>query len=192
MVNDDHIVPLDLRYNAFLNALSEIHDEAMRDRCYKYWTSLYRYFDRSVANERALMLEEKRTCEILHRFNIEIASRQSEIAYQVRNILQRGHQVLADLLIKYDIKKNNLREIKQNIDHLEDRIQFQRSQTSIKTVSSSKSLCQITETINNLKLQVKNLQITRMYNMIRIKLQSLQSYLIYQCCRRNFPSGTKY
>ncbi len=164
---DDHIVPLDQRYTDFLNALSDIRDESMRDRCHKYWTSLYRYFDRSMTNEQALTLEEKRTHEILHRLEIEMASRRSETAYQIRNILQRGHQVLADLHIKYNRKKDNLREIEQNIDNLENKIQKQKSEHSLITVSSSTSLYQITETIDDLKLQIKNLQITRTYDRIR-------------------------
>jgi hypothetical protein len=162
IAHDDRILPLDLRYKDFLNALAEIHDETMRDRCYKYWTSLYRYFDRSMTNERTLILEEKRACDILHRLDTEMASRQSEIAYQVRNILHRGHQVLADLHIKYNTKESNLKEVEQNIEKLENRTQIRKSRTSIKTIPSSTSLSQMSETINNLKVQIKNLRITRM------------------------------
>lgn len=165
MIHDDCFVPMDLRYMNFLNALHEIHDETMRNRCHQYWTSLYQYFDHSMTSERALALEEKRTREILHRLDIEMTSRQSEIAYQVHSILQRGHQVLANLHIKYDRKKNSLREIEQNIDELEIQIQNKKSEISIKTVSSSISLYQMTETIDNLKLEIKDLHKTRMLNV---------------------------
>jgi predicted component of type VI protein secretion system len=166
IIHDDPLIPLDLRYRDFLDALSDIRDETMRNRCHKYWTSLYRYFDRSMTNERALIVEEKRTHEILHRLDIEVASRRSEITYQIRNILQQEHQVLSDLHMKYNRKKNNLREIEQNIDDLENKIQKQKSERSFITVSSSTSLYQITETIDDLKLQIKNLHMTRKYNRI--------------------------
>jgi archaellum component FlaC len=195
-MHDDRMMPLDQRYTDFLNALSDIHDESMRDRCHKYWTSLYRYFDRSMTNEQALIVEEKRTHEILHRLDIEMVSHQSEIAYQVRHILQRGHQVLADLHIKYDRKKNSLREIKQHIDDLENRIQKQKSEhsfiTDFTSVPSSTSLNQITETIDDLKLHIKNLQMTRTYDKIKSLIQLLQFYLKYQCCRRKFSNRTEY
>jgi len=170
IMHDDPLIPLDQRYTDFLNALSDIHDESMRNRCHKYWTSLYRYFDRSMTNERALIVEEKRTHEILHRLDIEIASRRSEIAYQIRNILQREHQVLSDLHMKYNRKKNNLKEIEQNINDLENKIQKQKSDRSFitisNTISSSTSLYQITETIDDLKSQIKNLHMTRTYDRI--------------------------
>jgi hypothetical protein len=166
IVDDDCLLPMDLRYTNFLNALREIQDETMRNRCHKYWTSLYQYFDRSMNSERALALEEKRTREILHRLDIEIASHQSESAYQVRNILQRGRQALADLHIKYNRKKNSLREIGQTIDDLETQIHNQKSETSIKSVSSSTSLYQMIEMINNLKIQIKDLRTTRMFHII--------------------------
>lgn len=153
IIQDDRKIPLDLRYTDFLHSLSYINDENMRDRCHKHWTSLYRYFDRSMINERALSLEEKRIYEILHRLDIEIASRRSEVACQIRNILQRGHQLLADLHIKYNKKRNDLKEIQQNINNLENKIQKQKPT----------SITQITETISNLKLEIKNLQITRRY-----------------------------
>jgi hypothetical protein len=157
--DDDCMMPLDLRYSNFLQALSDIRDESMRDRCHKYWTSLYQYLDRSISNKRALILEEKRTHEILHRLDIDMVSRQSEIAYQVQNILQRGHQVLSDFHLKYKRKKNTTNEIDEN------RIHKQKSEYSfisdLNTTSSSTSLQQLTHTIDHLKLQIKNLQITR-------------------------------
>ncbi|CAF1266422.1 unnamed protein product, partial [Rotaria sordida] len=165
IVHDDYIVPLNVRYTDFLNALSEIHDETMQDRCYKYWMSLYRYFDCSMSNERVLMLEEKRIRDILHHLNIEIASYQSEIIYQIRDIFLQSHQVLADLYIKYNRKKNNLKKIEQIMNNLDNRIQKKKSENSIKTifttVCSSTSLKSIMETIDNLKLQIKNLHMTR-------------------------------
>ncbi|CAF1127796.1 unnamed protein product, partial [Rotaria sordida] len=165
IVHDDYIVPLNVRYTDFLNALSEIHDETIQDRCYKYWMSLYRYFDCSMSNERVLMLEEKRIRNILHHLNIEIASYQSEIIYQIRDIFLQSHQVLADLYIKYNRKKNNLKKIEQIMNNLDNRIQKKKSENSIKTifttVSSSTSLKSIMETIDNLKLQIKNLHMTR-------------------------------
>lgn len=162
VIQNDVMLPLDLRYTDFLHALSDIHDENMRDRCHKYWTSLYRYLDRSMTNEQALIFEEKRIQDILHRLDIEIASRRSEVIYQIRDILQRGKQLLADFHIKYDKKKNNLREIKQNIDDLDNEIQRQKSEHSLTTTSSSISLSPITKIISNLKSDIKNLHITRM------------------------------
>ncbi|CAF4716567.1 unnamed protein product [Rotaria sp. Silwood1] len=165
IVHDDYIVPVDVRYTNFLNALSEIHDEAMQDRCYKYWTSLYRYFDCSMTNERVLMLEEKRTRKIVHSLDKEIASHQKEIIYQIHNIFQRCYQVLTDLYTKYNRKQNNLKKIEQIMNNLNNRIQNKNSESSMKTivtnVSSSTSLKSMMKTIDDLKLLIKNLQITR-------------------------------
>jgi hypothetical protein len=148
--HDDQIVSLDQRYTDFLNALSEITDETMRNRCHKYWTSLYHYFDRSMINERVLRLEEKRTCEILERLDIEMNSRQSEVTYQVHNIIERGHQVLADIRVKYNIRATNERQSEQNLNDIEFRIGEHKSENRINTVSSSTSLHQIRKTIDNL------------------------------------------
>ncbi|CAF2473663.1 unnamed protein product [Rotaria sp. Silwood2] len=171
IAHDDCIVPMDVRYIDFLNALSEIHDETVQDRCYKYWTSLYRHFDYSMTNERVLRLEEKRTREIVHRLDIEITSHQSEIIYQIRNIFERGHQVLTDLYTKYNRKKNNLKNIKRIMNDLDNRIQNKKSESSMKTivttVSSSTSLTSMIETIDNLKLQIRNLQTTRTCDIIK-------------------------
>jgi hypothetical protein len=88
-------------------------------------------------NERALTLEEKRTHEILHRLDIEMVSCQSEIAYQVQNILQRGHQILSDF------HPNISKEIEEN------RIHKQNSEHSL---------------TSDLKLEIKDLQITRTFD----------------------------
>ncbi len=187
--DDDRMIPLDLRYTNFLKALSDIRDEGMRDRCHKYWTSLYQYLDRSMANERALLLEEKRTHEILHRLDIEMVSGQSEIAYQVQNILQRGHQVLSDLHLKYKRKTNNSKEIEEN------RIHKQKSEHSLtsdfNTISSSTSR-QLTTTIDNLKLEIKNLQITRTCDTIKTRIQLSQFRFTHQYCRRYFSNRIQY
>lgn len=176
--DDDCMMPLDLRYSNFLQALSDIRDEGMRDRCHKYWTSLYQYLDRSIANERALTLEEKRTHEILHRLDIEMVSRQSEITYQVQNILQRGHQVLTDFHLKYKRKKNIAKEID------EDRIHKQKSEHSFISDLNTTSRQQLTHTIANLELQIKNLQITRTCDT--------NKNLIHQFSRRNFSNRIEY
>ncbi|CAF1214960.1 unnamed protein product [Rotaria sp. Silwood1] len=181
IVHDDYIVPVDVRYTDFLNALSEIHDEAMQDRCYKYWTSLYRYFDCSMTNERVLMLEEKRTRKIVHSLDKEIASHQKEIIYQIRNIFQRCYQVLTDLYTKYNRKQNNLKKIEQIMNNLNNRIQNKNSESSsmktiVTNVSSSTSLKSMMKTIDDLKLLIKNLQITR--NTFEIELNNKKATVV--------------
>lgn len=161
--NDDYTIPLDVRYTCFLTALSDISNETMRNRCHKYWTTLYQYFDRSITNEQALLVEEKRIQEILHRLNMDRISRQSDVAYQVRRLLQRGHQVLADLHTEYNQKKESLTTIKQNITNLEK----QKSKTSNQSlISSSKSFNHLNQTIQELKYEINNLYKIRTFHSI--------------------------
>lgn len=161
-IEEDTIVPLDLYYANFLKALSEIHDESMRDRCHKYWTSLYRYFTRSVNNEQALILEEKRLQEILQRLNMDIDSRQSEMAYQVRNILQRGEQILEDIHLKYRTKANRLNAMENNqipIERSEERVA-----SNVQINPSFTIREELLKTIDHLKSNIKDLQMIRMCN----------------------------
>ncbi|CAF4320183.1 unnamed protein product, partial [Adineta steineri] len=104
----------DTCYTNFLNALNEIKDKTIRNRCHKYWTTLYQYFDRSKTNEHVLIVEEKRISELLHRS-------------KTHNILQRGHEILSDLHSKYNTSK-------QNINDLQTEIQKHKSHNNIKTI----------------------------------------------------------
>ncbi|CAF1206622.1 unnamed protein product [Adineta steineri] len=104
----------DTCYTNFLNALNEINDETIRNRCHKYWTTLYQYFDRSKTNEHILIVEEKRIRELLHRS-------------KTQNILQRGHEILSDLHSKYNTSK-------QNINNLQTEIQKHKLHNNIKTI----------------------------------------------------------
>ena len=163
-IEENIIVPLDLYYTNFLKALSEIHDESMRDRCHKYWTSLYRYFTRSVTNEQALIVEEKRLGEILQRLNMDIDSRQSEMDYQVRNILQRGEQILSDIHLKYRTNANRSNAMEDN------QISIERSEESVASnvqINPSSTIREdLLNTIDHLKSNIKDLQMIRMCNSI--------------------------
>ena len=148
---ENAIVPLDLYYSNFLEALAEIDDENMRDQCHKYWTSLYRHFTRSVANEQALILEEKRIREILHRLNIELVSSQSEMTYQVRHILQHGQEILSNL----DLNTTD-----------ENSISIGKSEECICPSSTSRQ--QLVDNIDHLKSTIEDLRITRRCNLIHL------------------------
>lgn len=181
-IQENTNVPFDLYYTNFLKVLSEIHDENVRDRCHQSWTSLYRYYTRSVSNEQALLLEEKRLREILQRLNIEIDSRQSEMDYQVRNILQRGEQILSDIHL-------------MNADHPstreDDLMTVERSEESIAVFDIQTNRQELLHTIEYLKSNIKDLQIIRRCDSIlfeRISFSRENDGNRTQSPKRNFIS----
>lgn len=181
-IQENTNVPFDLYYTNFLKVLSEIHDESVRDRCHQCWTSLYRYYTRSVSNEQTLILEEKRLREILQRLNIEIDSRQSEMDYQVRNILQRGEQILSDIHL-------------MNADHPstreDDLIPIERSEESIAVFDIQTNRQELLHTIEYLKSNIKDLQIIRRCDSIlfeRISFSRENDGNRTQSPKRNFIS----
>ncbi|UJR30398.1 hypothetical protein I4U23_017933 [Adineta vaga] len=107
-------------YNTnFLNALHQIPDETIRNRYHQYWLSLYQYFHYSVINQHALVLQEQRIREDLHRLDIVVTCQQTNVAYRIHKILKQGHQILADIHQNYDTTNQNLKEFEQNIKDLE-------------------------------------------------------------------------
>jgi regulator of replication initiation timing len=159
------VVPGDLRYRNLLDALHGVSDEATRDRCYRHWMSMYQYLQRSVTGQHTLAVEEKRLREALHRLNVEMTSRRLSSAGQVRSMLQRGHQVLADLHDDYDKTSQSLTVMKENIEILQADTVKGRTESSIDIIVNSNrsptSILSLTQTINHFKKQIQDLYQTR-------------------------------
>ncbi|CAF1501302.1 unnamed protein product, partial [Adineta steineri] len=148
----------DTCYTNFLNVLNEINDETIRNRCRKYWTTLYQYFDRSKTNEHVLIVEEKRIRELLHRS-------------KTHNILQRGHEILSDLHSKYNTSK-------QNVDDLQTEIQKTRESLRLKLNINitEKELSEIQHELKkeqklSLELKIQNKQLNNLLFQNKKNLQ---------------------
>lgn len=143
------LVSTDVHYRSLLDALHAINDEAVRNRCDKYGATMYQYWYQSVANERNLVSEEQRLRKELA---IRTTSQRTNVVCRVRDILQRGHQILTDLHLDYDQLRKNRSEGGTSTIANQDRMPL--------------SACNLTESPNHLKEQIYELYRTRTCQLI--------------------------